>query len=137
MKNIKKIIYDIMTTDTTILGIIWDKEQVYYQNDDAEVNRAEAKFDAEKSIITYYRISEKVHDYPKRVAIFQITCWDRDNTNAETLKNAVISTFNRRKNSEWLSYVSLADVGPEIYDSAFKAWGIPLTFIFIFRDIDY
>lgn len=136
-KNIKQIVYDIMKNDSEVMSIIESIDQIYYQNDNEDTNRAEAKFSADKSIITFYRISEKPADYPKVVSLFQITWWNKDNLTAESLKNTLIECFHRRQNSEGLSYVELTDVGAEIYDKDIKVWGIPLTFVFIYRDVGY
>lgn len=137
VKNIKAIVYDIISTDEEVLSILWDANQIHYQNDDPDENRAKATFDAWNPIITFYRISEKAADYPKRTSLFQITCWSKDNKKSENLKNAVIECLHRRKNMDTLSYVELTDVWRDMYDKELKVWGIPLTFIFIYKDTDF
>lgn len=136
-KNIKKIVYDIIRLDAWILSIIWDENQIFYQNDDEDENRAKAKFDSWKSFITFYRISEKSADFPKRTWLFQFTCWNKDNIIAENLKNELVEVFHRRQNQNTLSYVKLIEVWPEIYDKELKVYWIPLTFIFVYKDTSY
>lgn len=133
MKNIKAIIYDILKSDPSILSIIWNEEQIFYQSDDRNENRAKASFDIWKSFITYYRISEKPWDYPKVSSMFQITCWNKDNLIAENLKNALVWVFNRMENQD-VSYTKLVEIWQDIYDKDLNVYWIPLTFIFIYRD---
>lgn len=136
-KNIKEILYSIMTSDEDILAIIEDSDQVWYMNDDPSVNRAKATFDSGKPLITYHRISDNAAEFPKRRSLFQITPWAPKNVDAERLMNAVVECLNRRKNMDGLSYVQLNGVEKETYDKEIKCWWIHLTFTFIYRDVDF
>lgn len=137
MKNTKEIIYSILSSDEWILSLIWDVGQIHYQTDNEEENRAKESFDASKPIITYYRISEKSWDYPKRVSLFQITCWSKDNLESESIKNSIVACLHRKRNSGGISYAELTDVWSDIYDKEFKVWWIPLTFVVVCRDDDF
>ncbi|NDK09755.1 hypothetical protein GW846_03170 [Candidatus Gracilibacteria bacterium] len=136
-KNIKGILYSIMTSDEGIMSLVENSDQVYYQNDDADVNRAQSKFDSSIPLITYHRITDNAAEYPKRRSLFQITSWAKTNLQAEELMNAIVTCFNRRQNMDGISYVSLNSVDRDTYDKEIKCWGIHLTFTFIYRDLDF